>query len=89
MIIHLTTNLMGLSIKTIDTKIINYLRVLNTNEKKAVLSVVETFAKESKPKDFWDELSKEQKTIIDKAIKEADEGKLAPHSVVMKSLRNK
>lgn len=80
---------MGLAVKSIDTKIIHYLSVLNNNEKKAVLSVVETFAKESKPKDFWDELSKEQQTIIDKAIKEADEGKLTPHQVVMKKLRKK
>ena len=80
---------MRLAVKSIDTKIINYLSVLNNNEKKAVLSVVETFAKESKPKDFWDELSKEQQTLIDKAIKEADEGKLTPHQVVMKKLRKK
>lgn len=80
---------MGLAVKSIDTKIINYLSVLNNDEKKAVLSVVETFAKESKPKDFWDELSKEQQTIIDKAIKEADEGKLTSHQVVMKKLRKK
>lgn len=46
---------------TVDSKIINYLNVLNLNEKKAVLSVVETFAKEAKhSSDFWDELSKEQ-----------------------------
>jgi hypothetical protein len=80
---------MGLAVKSIDTKIINYLSVLNNDEKKAVLSVVETFAKESKPKDFWDELSKDQQTIIDKAIKEADEGKLTAHQIVMKKLRKK
>ena len=80
---------MGLALKSIDTKIINYLSVLNNDEKKAVLSVVETFAKESKPKDFWDELSKEQQVIIDKAIKEADEGRLSLHQSVMKRLRKK
>jgi hypothetical protein len=80
---------MGLAVKSIDTKIINYLSVLNNDEKKAVLSVVETFARESKPKDFWDELSKEQQVMIDKAIKEADEGKLTSHQSVMKRLRKK
>ena len=80
---------MGLAVKSIDTKIINYLNVLNIDEKKAVLSVVQTFAKESKHKDFWDELSKEQQTLIDKAMKEADEGKLTPHEVVMNKLRKK
>jgi hypothetical protein len=80
---------MGLVIKSIDTQIINYLSALNTEEKKAVLSVVKTFAKESKQKDFWDELNKEQKNSIDKAIKEADEGKLTSHQIVMKKLRGK
>lgn len=78
---------MGLS--ALDTKIMNYLSELNNDEKKAVLTVVETFAKESKPKDFWDELSKEQQTLIDKAIKEADEEKLTGHSDVMRKLRKK
>lgn len=78
---------MGLS--ALDTKIINYLSELNNDEKKAVLSVVETFAKESKPKDFWDELSKEQQTLIDKAIKEADEEKYIAHGEAMKNLRKK
>lgn len=80
---------MGLVIKSIDTQIINYLQALNTEEKKAVLSVVKTFAKESKQKDFWDELNKEQKNSIDKAIKEADEGKLTSHQIAMKKLRAK
>jgi hypothetical protein len=80
---------MGLAAKTIYTKIINYLSVLNKDEKKVVLSVVETFAKESKPKDFWDELSKEQHLLIDKAIKEANDEKLTSHQVVMKKLRKK
>lgn len=78
---------MGLS--ALDTKIIHYLSELNQDEKKAVLSVVETFAKESKSKDFWDELSKEQQTLIDKAMKEADEGKLTAHQAAMKKLRRK
>lgn len=80
---------MGLAVKSIDTKIINYLSVLNNDEKKAILSVVETFAKESKPKDFWDELSKQQQVMIDNAIKEADDGKLSSHQSVMKRLRKK
>jgi TRAP-type C4-dicarboxylate transport system substrate-binding protein len=79
---------MATSAKTIDTKIIDYLSVLNVEEKKAVLSVVETFAKESNQSaDFWDELSKEQQVAIDRAIKEADAGKLTSHKMVMKKLR--
>ncbi len=78
-----------MELSALDTKIINYLSELNNDEKKAVLSVVETFAKESKPKDFWDELSKEQQLLIDKAIKEADAGKLTTHQAAMKKLRKK
>jgi hypothetical protein len=74
--------------KTIDSRIINCLKVLNDHEKRAVLTVAETFAKESKKsKDFWDELSKEQKTAVNRAIKEAEEGKLTSHTEVMKKLR--
>jgi hypothetical protein len=79
---------MSAATKALDAKIINYLSVLSVNEKKAVLSVVETFAKEAKHAvDFWDELAEEQQTAIDKAIKEADEGKLRSHKEVMRKLR--
>ncbi len=79
---------MASTAKAIDTKIMDYLGVLNVKEKKAVLSVVETFAKESgQSKDFWDELSKEQKIAIDRAINEAETGKLTEHKAVMKKLR--
>lgn len=79
---------MSAGAKALDNKIINYLSALNIEEKKAVLSVVETFAKESKQAvDFWDELGKEQRAIVDKAIKEADEGKVKGHKEVMQKLR--
>lgn len=79
---------MGKATKNIDTKIIGYLSALNVNEKKAVLSVVETFAKEAKTgSDFWAELNNEQKEAVERAIKEADEGKIKSHMQIMKSLR--
>lgn len=40
-------------------------------------------------KDFWNKLNKEQQALIDKAIKEADEGKLKGHNEVMRSFRKK
>lgn len=80
---------MAVALKKIDTQIMDYLHALNLDEKKAVLSVVKTFAKENKHKDFWDELDKEQQSLIDQAIKEADEGKLTPHKDAMKKLRKK
>jgi TRAP-type C4-dicarboxylate transport system substrate-binding protein len=42
-----------------------------------------------KQKDFWDELSNQQQALINKAIKEADEGKLTSHEAAMKKLRKK
>ena len=79
---------MATATKTIDAKIINCLSALNLEEKKAVLTVVETFAKEGKQaKDFWSEFSKEQKELVDKAIKEADSGKMKSHKQVMSKLR--
>ncbi len=43
----------------------------------------------SNSKDFWNELSKKQKSLIDKAIKEADEGKFTDHNEVMSKFREK
>lgn len=81
---------MGVAANTIDSKIINYLNVLNFNEKKVVLSVVETFAKENKQNiDFWDELSKTQQLAIGASLKEVEDGKLTPHKEVMLKLRSK
>lgn len=45
--------------------------------------------KNSNSKDFWDELSKKQKTLIDRAIKETDEGKVSDHNKVMRKFREK
>ncbi len=47
---------------------------------------IKTF-KNSNSKDFWNELSKQQQALIDKAIKEADEGKLTAHNEVMQKFR--
>jgi len=47
-----------------------------------VLSVVKNFAEEQK--DWWDEISKEQQLAIDESIAEMKEGKLTPHTEVMK-----
>ena len=75
---------------TIDSKIINCLSSINLKEKKVVLSVAETFAKETKQSsDFWDELSKEQQLAIDASIKEAQQGKLISNKEVMRQLKAK
>lgn len=56
--------------RTIDLKIINYLKALNNNEKKAVLSVVKTFAEEHN-----DGFSDEEKAELDELRKQHRSGK--------------
>lgn len=51
---------MASAAKNIDLKIIHFLKLLNQNEKKAVLKVVETFAQE-----HGDEFSDEEKAELD------------------------
>lgn len=67
---------------SIDQDITHYLTLLNPLQKKTVLSVVKTFAKEQK--DWWDEISEEQQKAIDDSLAEMRAGLLTPHGEVMK-----
>ena len=69
------------TIRVLDEEIIQHLPQLNERQKKAVLTVVKTFAVEQK--DWWDEISDEQKAAIDRSLVEMNEGKLTPHDDVM------
>lgn len=42
---------------------------------------------EIKDEDWWNEISKEQRSAIKEAIKEADSGKVIPHSEMQKNYR--
>ena len=68
--------------KPLVSQINYYLSRLNTEQQKAVLSVVRTFAAEQN--DWWDELGQEQQLAIDKALAEMKAGKLTSHEQVMK-----
>jgi predicted transcriptional regulator len=68
--------------KSIDQDITHYLTLLNPLQKRAVWSVVKTFAKEQK--DWWDEISEEQQKAIDDSLAEMRAGLLTPHNEVMK-----
>ena len=70
---------------TIDKEITKYLHLLNSKQKKTVLTVVKTFAEEKK--DWWDELSEEQKKQISEAEAELDAGKGISHEQVMKKYK--
>ena len=69
-------------VKSVDEDINQYWQLLNPRQKKTVLTVVKTFAKEKK--DWWDELTKSQQSAIDESIAEVNAGKLTSHADVMK-----
>jgi len=66
---------MAATAKTVDTKIINSLRVLNTSEKKVLLAVAETLVKEHK-EESESLLTKAQKAELDITLAEHKAGKL-------------
>jgi alpha-amylase/alpha-mannosidase (GH57 family) len=68
---------MASTAKNIDNKIIHFLKLLNSNEKKAVLKVVETFAQEHE-----DEFSNEEKAELDELKKLHSLGKSKSYTVV-------
>lgn len=73
------------AIRPLEREITNYLPQLNNEQKRAVLSVVKTFASEQK--DWWDEISTEQQQAIDKSLTEVKAGKITPHEEVMKKYK--
>ena len=70
---------------SIDKELNHYLPLLNAKQKKTVLSVVKTFMEDKK--DWWDEISEEQRQAIDKSLAEMKAGKLTLHNEVMKKYK--
>jgi predicted transcriptional regulator len=68
--------------KAIDKEINQYLSHLNSNQKEVVLNVVKTFAREED--DWWEEVEESAKESIARGIKDEKEGRVKPHSEVMK-----
>jgi hypothetical protein len=68
--------------KNIDHQIINYLSQLSDKKKKAVLSVVKTFAEDSPT--LWDIMPDEVRKGIDKGIEQSKKGLGKSHSEIMK-----
>jgi hypothetical protein len=60
--------------KLLDHEIAQYYPQLSNQQKQAVLSVVKTLA--AKQRDWWDEISEEQREAIDKSLAEMKSGKL-------------
>jgi hypothetical protein len=70
-------------IPNIDKQINLYLSSLSESKKKAVLTVIKTFAEENEH-DLWDELPDEIKVSVLIGLEESKAGKVKPHHQVMK-----
>ncbi len=69
--------------KALDKEIINYLGLLTDKKKKAVLSVVKTFAEESIT--LYDLMPDEVKKGVERGIEQSKKGIGRSHDEVMKS----
>ncbi|MER3373604.1 MAG: hypothetical protein RIM83_03120 [Allomuricauda sp.] len=71
---------MDINIQNKKIELIQWLSTLNDE------SIIEKIMKlrDSEKSDWWKELSKEEKQSIDQGIKDADAGKLKPHSEATK-----
>ncbi len=76
---------MKTSIAAIEKEINQYLVNLDVQQKKTVLTVVKTFAREKK--DWWDVISKEQQQATDESIQQMNSGKVIAHADVMKKYK--
>ena len=73
--------------KPLDKEITFYLTHLNTQQKKAVLSVVKSFAVQEESSDWWDDLPANVQNEIDQSLADLDNGKGIPHEVVVKKYK--
>jgi len=71
--------------QSIDSKIAGYVSLLSAKRKKAVLTVVKTFAEDEV--DLWDEMPDEIKESVKKGLAESEKGLGKPHAEVMKKYR--
>ncbi|MGI8583359.1 MAG: hypothetical protein ACR2KX_14255 [Chitinophagaceae bacterium] len=76
---------MKTSTLALDEEINQYLANLDLQQKKTVLTVVKTFAREKQ--DWWDAISKEQQQATDESIAQMNSGKIIAHDDVMKKYK--
>ena len=74
-----------MDIQSVKIHLIHWLTEINDEK---ILEQL-TFLKESYEKDWWDDLSKEEQTLIDEGINQLDQGEGTPHQEVMKKIRKK
>lgn len=71
---------------SLDKEIKEYLINLNPQQKKTVLTIIKTFAKEKD--DWWDEISKEQQKATIESLSQMKSQKVLSHSDVMKKYKH-
>jgi predicted transcriptional regulator len=77
----MTTVMKGVTILRKEVK-----RYIDTADEK-VVKMIHAMLEVEQESDWWDELSDEAKTSIDKGLKDAQAGRVIPHDVVMKKYR--
>lgn len=73
----------------LQSKKLELVQLIINTEKPSILAKVEAILKKEKASDWWDEISPEERKLIDKGLAEADKGELLPHEEVMKEVRTK
>ena len=71
--------------QSLDIKIAGYVSLLSDKKKKAVLTVVKTFAEDEA--DIWDEMPNEIKASVKLGIKQSEKGLGKPHDEVLKKYK--
>ena len=61
---------------------INLIKMIAETDDISVITTIKNFFKTEK-KDWWDELTEEQKADINEGIKDADEGRVVPYEDFM------
>jgi hypothetical protein len=72
--------------RPLEEEIFFYVSHLNTEQKKAVLSVVKNMA--DTEDQWWESIEEEAAPSIQKAMQQVKKGKLTPHDEVMKKFRS-
>jgi predicted AAA+ superfamily ATPase len=71
----------------IQAEKIHLAKLLLETENPKILESIKKIFKKNKIADFWDDLSPDQKTEIDKAIKEIENGEVTDYESFMRNYR--
>ena len=64
-------------------------QLILSTEEPALLKKVEEVLNKEKSSDWWDDISDQERKLIEESIAEANQGMLIPHEEVMKEFRDR